>query len=129
MASVGTHKVPRENKNESRWFKFFTIGQLVVLLLQGIIDVGIVKMAASFGLTVVGVFIALFLSIIVGVIVMGRMPYSRYLLACGQPFYILLFRMVAHRILHKYLYMRNYDSKTNTNEKGGNGRGFASFFN
>ncbi len=127
MASVGTHKIPRENKNESRWFKFFTMGQLVALMAQGVVDVGYFKLFSALGVPIVGIFIALMITIIVAIIVMGKMPYSKYQLAAGQPFYIILMRMVMHRIIHKHLYLRNYEGE---HVKGGQKKNaITSFFN
>lgn len=124
MAAVGTHKIPRENKNESRWFKFFTIGQLLALIIQAMIDVGLYKVFSAMKAPVVGIFVAMLLTIVVGIIVMGRMPYSKYQLASGQPFYIILTRMVMHKIIHRYLYLRNYGL---TKEKAGGSKKYGYF--
>lgn len=113
MASVGTHKVPKETKNESRWFKFFTLGQLIACGAVLMLDVGIVKFFSGFGIAIVGVFFAFAISLIMGVIIMARMPYSKYLLGAGLPIYIIVLRLILHKIIHKYLYLRNYDSEGN----------------
>ena len=108
MASTGTHKIPKETKNESRWFKYFTTGQLVACGVVLLLDVGIVKLFMGIGLSIIGVFFAMAISIVLGLIIMAKMPYSKYMLACGQPLYVIVMRLFFHKYTHKYLYLRNY---------------------
>ncbi len=108
MASVGTHKVPRENKDEDKWFRFFTKIQLLGIAVGLLVGYIIVRFFQKFGLTVVGVFIALVNLIVIGVVMMFSIPPSKYLLGSGNPIYVILMRLLAHKMKHKNIYVRNY---------------------
>ncbi len=107
--AIGTHKVPKETKQATTtWAKFFSTGQLAALIVQVIIDYFIFQAFNTVGLRFVGLFIDLAITSLVGVIVMGTMPPSKYLLASGLPFWKILMRMIIHKMKHKYIYIRGY---------------------
>ncbi len=121
--AIGTHKVPKETKEATtKWAKFFSTGQLAVLIVQVIIDYLIFNFFLELGLQYVGLFIDLTLTAVVGIIVMGYMPPSKYLFASGLPFWRILARVIMRKFKHKYIYVRGVNREENSEVQKGEGK-------
>ena len=109
--AFGTQPITMETKDEDKWFKFFTKGQLLIVGLALAGGVGITKAFYAIGLTVVGVFIAFIVLLVAVIIAMVNMPLNKHQIGGGEKLSILLLRMILHKHKHKYIYLRNYDRK------------------
>lgn len=119
--AIGTHKVPKETKQATtKWAKFFTTGQLAVLIVQVVIDYGIFTFFSKAGLQLVGLFIDLAITSVVGIIVMGTMPASKYLFGAGLPLWKIVMRVILRKFKHRYIYVRGYGGEEEHEEKGEN---------
>lgn len=117
--AIGTHKVPKETKEATtKWAKFFSTGQLAVLIVQIIIDYWFFSVMSEVGLQMVALFIDLAATLLVGVIIMGTMPPSKYLFGSGLPLWKIVIRYFARKFKHKYIYVRGYAANDDTEEKG-----------
>ena len=53
MASTGVFRVPREFKDEDKWFRYFTKKQALVLILVLLADYKLIMAAAPHGLSLI----------------------------------------------------------------------------
>ena len=119
--TAGTHKVPKETKEATlKWGKFFSTGQMLVLILTVILDYGIYKGLNKIGLHWVAIFIDLAITAFVLIVIMGKMPPSKYLLGAGLPFWRIILQVLIHKKIHNCIYVRGYSDteEYETEQKG-----------
>lgn len=101
MAQIGVYRVPREFKDEDRWFRFFTKTQLLIM------GVGVGICAILFLMfSLVGMFIpALILSVVVlsvaGLLAFLPMPDNKYMYGGGYPVYVIAKRLINKKFITK----------------------------
>lgn len=83
MAGYGVYQIPREFKDEDKWFKYFTKGQAVLAVLCLVADYRIVMGLASRGLFPFGVILAVLLTALVLGSVMIVLPVENFFLTGG----------------------------------------------
>lgn len=105
--AYGVYRVPREFKDEDRWFRFFTKTQLLIMgVAVGIC--GILFLLFS----IVGLFVpALILSVVVlaiaGLLAFLPMPDNKYMYGGGYPVYIIAKRLINKKyIAKKQIYVK-----------------------
>ena len=108
--AMGTHSVPMEFQDEDKWLKFFNKVQIIALGLTLGIGVLIIRGFAAIHATAIGVFIAIILLIVVGIIVMVNIPNSKYLWGGGQKVSTILLRLILRRF-KRTIYTKNYNSE------------------
>ena len=101
MGELGKYRVPRELKDEDKWFKFFTKKQLLVAAVVLFIDAWIVVISNRLKMIVVGIVIALFIAIMTAIILVGKMPAKRYIHGGGLGFDALIMRVLKRKCLKK----------------------------
>ena len=101
MAQIGVYRVPREFKDEDRWFRFFTKTQLLIM------GVGVGICAILFLIfSLIGLFIpALILSVVVlsiaGLLAFLPMPDNKYMYGGGYPVYVIAKRLINKKFIAK----------------------------
>ena len=101
MAQLGKYKVPRELQDEDKWFKFFTIPQLATALVVLLIDWRIVSFLARFHMEIVGIALAILLTILCGTVILFKMPNNKHLYGGGVPLQTLAFRIIRRKLFSK----------------------------
>lgn len=107
MAASGVFRVPREFKDEDRWFRYFNKKQAVVLVLTGLADYRIIMAASEKGFTLPAIIVALILTLVAGGMVMVRLPVdAMYLTGGGITLDQWVFRTVLRKCCRK-IYVKN----------------------
>ena len=109
--AYGTYRVPREFKDEDKWFRFFTKSQLFIVG----IGVGICAIL-FFVFSLIGLFIpALILSVIVltisGLLAFLPMPNNKYMYGGGYPIYVIVKRLVNKLFISKKIVYTKFESE------------------
>lgn len=111
MAAAGVFRVPREFKDEDRWFRYFNKKQAVVLVLTGLADYRIIMAASEKGLTLPSIIVALILTVVAGGMVMVRLPVdAMYLTGGGITLDQWVFRTVLRKCCKK-IYAKNMNQE------------------
>lgn len=74
MASTGVFRVPREFKDEDKWFRYFTKKQAVVLILVLLTDYRLIMAAAPHGMVIAAVIVSVLMTLAAGSMVMIELP-------------------------------------------------------
>ena len=64
MAGHGVYQIPREFKDEDKWFKYFTKKQALVVLFCGVMDYQMINLFAVKNLLIAGILLSCLLTII-----------------------------------------------------------------
>lgn len=83
MAATGVFRVPREIRDEDKWFRYFTKKQAAVIVLSLLIDYKMITVAAARGLTLPAIIAAIIFTLIVAGAVMVRLPVDVMFLTGG----------------------------------------------
>lgn len=101
MSELGKYRVPRELKDEDKWFKFFTKKQLLIAAVVLFIDVWVIVFTNKLHMIVLGIVIALSIAIVTAIILVGKMPTKRYIHGGGLGFDVLLMRIIRRKCIKK----------------------------
>ncbi len=109
MAQLGSYKIPKEYKDEDKWFRFFT--KLQLFMCGGALGIGILICIVFSAIHLFGLGLAI-AETIVGltfVVSFVTMPTDRYLIGGGYPLYKIIMRL-ANRLLpgNRILYIKHY---------------------
>lgn len=83
MAASGVFRVPREFKDEDKWFRYFNKKQALVLVLTLLADYRMLVAASKHGLMLPAIVAALLLTLLVAVVVMVQLPVDVMFLTGG----------------------------------------------
>ena len=113
MAKLGRYKVPREFKDEDKWFKIFTKKQLLFFIGAVAICAGVLFVANLIHLQFVGAVISVLVLAIGVILPRANMPDDKYLIGGGMPLDTLFVRVVAKIILKdkKSIYILNSEKE------------------
>ncbi len=98
MAGYGVYQIPREFKDEDKWFKYFTKKQAIIVLFCGIMDYQIVNLSAANNLLIAGILVSCLLTIVLVGGVMLVLPLDNFFLTGGG--------LTIMEWLFRYLYRR-----------------------
>jgi len=99
MAQLGQYKIPRELKDEDLWLKIFKKKQLVIAIFIFALDWNIVTLSNKLHLTVVGVTLAVLITLIAGIIIFGVMPKKKHLYGGGLEMEKIAIRLFIRKVL------------------------------
>lgn len=83
MATTGVFRIPREIRDEDKWFRYFTKKQAVILVLSLLLDYKIIAAAAAKGLTLLAIIVSVIFTLTVAGVVMVRLPVDVMFLTGG----------------------------------------------
>lgn len=83
MAATGVFRVPREFKDEDKWFRYFNKKQAVVLVLTLLADYRMLVAASEHGLVLPALVAAVLLTLVTAGIVMVQLPVDVMFLTGG----------------------------------------------
>ena len=108
--ALGTYNIPKEFKDEDKWFKFFTKVQLIYMFVAFVIAVVIMNLSVFLHVTYRGIFLS-----VVGwraaiVLAFVPSPVTRYMFGGGYRVSRIVGRLVWKFVLGhgKDLYVKNY---------------------
>lgn len=83
MAQTGVFRVPREFKDEDKWFRYFTKKQAAVLVITGLADYRLIAAASAHGFTLLAIVAAILLLVVAGSLVLIQLPVDVMFLTGG----------------------------------------------
>lgn len=116
MAEYGVYQIPREFKDEDKWFKYFTKKQAVVVLFCGMVDYQIVSQSAESHLFIPGILFSCLLTIVLIGSVMVVLPLDNFFLTGGGLTIMEWLLRYLYRKKSRCLYTKNMDQRE-TDEK------------
>lgn len=107
MAATGVFRVPREFKDEDKWFRYFNKKQALILVLTGLADYRLVMFAANHDLVMIAIIVAIILTLLVGGVIMIKLPVDvMFLTGGGITLDEWLLRIILRKC-HKVIYAKN----------------------
>ena len=107
---MGTYSIPKEFKDEDKWFRFFTKKQLIYAGVGVAMVIGVMTVSKALGVTGVGICISEVIVLADGIIAFITMPTERYLIGGGYPLSTIVLRLVRKKLpSNKVLYIKHYD--------------------
>lgn len=83
MASTGVFRVPREFKDEDKWFRYFTKKQALVLILVLLADYKLIMASAPHGMVIAAVIVSILITLVAVGMVMIELPVDVMFLTGG----------------------------------------------
>ena len=110
MASaLGTYNIPKEFKDEDKWFRYFTKTQLLYIGAGLILGIGSLKLTHSLGLLPLGVILCEIFLEIAAILSFLVIPSDRYLIGGGYPLRLILARLVKKRMTTgRVIYVKSF---------------------
>ncbi len=110
MAELGSYQIPKEMRDEDKWFRYFTKKQLIFVGGALFAAVAICTFFKSIGLFKVGLSISEVILLITLAASFIKIPTDRYLIGGGYHIMQIVSRMVIKRLpQNKILYVKNYE--------------------
>ncbi len=108
--ALGTYQIPKEFKDEDKWFRFFTKTQLAYMVVAGILSFPVLALMHAVHLTYLGIFISVVFFMIAIVMAFVPIPTSKYMFGGGYRMSHIVARLIWKFILGrgKDLYIKNY---------------------
>ena len=111
MAAIGTYRVPREFKDEDRWFRFFTKTQLLIVGIGLGICAVIFLIFSIFGLFIPALILSVVVLAIAGLLAFLPMPDNKYMYGGGYPVYVIALRLINKKFLAKKIVYTKFESE------------------
>lgn len=109
MAKLGVFKIPREYKDEDKWFRYFNKKQAVILVLTLLADYRFLLMASNHGFLVPAIIAAILFTLIVAAVIMIELPIeAMFLTGGGITLEQCLVRIIIRR-RSRVIYVKNYE--------------------
>lgn len=83
MSATGVFRIPREIRDEDKWFRYFTKKQAAVIGGSLLIDYRMITIAAAKGLTLPAIVAAIILTLVAAGVVMVKLPVDVMFLTGG----------------------------------------------
>ncbi len=111
MAELGSYDIPKELKDEDKWFRYFTKRQLAYVGAGILIDALMLSALSKIGLFEVGLALAELVLIVAFIIAFGKIPEDRYLMGGGYNASTIILRLISKKLpKNKVIYVNNYDN-------------------
>jgi hypothetical protein len=112
MAELGSYQIPKEFKDEDKWFRYFTKKQLIFVGGAIFLSVVITSFFSGLGLIKVGISISEVILLLTIAVAFIRIPTDRYLIGGGYHIMQILMRLVIKRLKqNRILYVKNYSEE------------------
>lgn len=109
MSKFGVFKIPREYKDEDKWFRYFNKKQAVILVLTLLADYRFLLWANTYGHLMPAVIAAILFTLIIAAVIMIELPTEAMFLTGGG---ITLEQCLVRLIIRKrnrVIYVKNYE--------------------
>ena len=112
--ALGIYNIPKEFKDEDKWFKFFTKVQLIYMVVAGVISAVLLKLFSFLHLTYLGIFLSVAVFLCAIAIAFVPIPTARYMFGGGSKLSRIVARLVWKFVLGhgKDIYIKNYKPGT-----------------
>lgn len=107
--AYGTYRVPREFKDEDRWFRFFTKTQLLIMGVAVGICAILFLIFSVFGLFVPALILSVVVLALAGLLAFLPMPDNKYMYGGGYPVYVIAMRLINKKFLAKKQLYTKFD--------------------
>lgn len=109
MAELGSYQIPKEFKDEDKWFRYFTKKQLIFVGGAGFASVVITSFFKGLGMIKVGISISEVILLLTIAIAFIKIPTDKYMIGGGYHIMQILLRLVIKRLpKNRVLYVKNY---------------------
>lgn len=110
MASLGNYTIPKELKDEDKWFRFFTKTQLLYVGAAAMIDMGIIAFFRLIHVPYVSIILSEIVMIGAVILAFIPIPTDRFMIGGGYSLRAIAVRLVRKRMKrNKVLYVKGYD--------------------
>lgn len=110
MAKLGNYNIPKEYKDEDKWFRFFTKVQLLFIGAAAGISIGLIVLFNKLNATPVGVVLTVVTLIVAVILAFVNIPANKYMTGGGLKLRTMLLRLIIKRQRkNRVLYVKNYD--------------------
>lgn len=108
--ALGTYNIPKEFRDEDKWFKFFTKIQLVYMFIAAVIAFVIMNLFVFLHLVYIGIFLSVVVFLIALVMAFVPIPTQRYMFGGGYRVSRIVGRLAWKFVLGhgKDIYVKNY---------------------
>lgn len=114
MAS-GQYEIPDEYQDEDKWW-LFTKKQWGGIIIAAALDYGAYMLLHSVGLDFLAYMAVVAITLIIGILIFYRVPYSYYLYGSGTMLSGIIYRMILRKLKkNRKIYTGSYDPDTETN--------------
>ncbi len=108
--AIGVYKVPREFKDEDKWFRFFTKIQLFIMGIGIALSALVFLICSVVKMYRVATVITVINLIVCALLAFFKMPENKYMYGGGYPAYQILLRLIKKHFLDpKQVYIREFD--------------------
>lgn len=109
--AYGTYRVPREFKDEDKWFRFFTKSQLLIVGIGAGISALLFFIFGLFGLFIPALILSVIVLTLAGLLAFLPMPNNKYMYGGGYPLYVIVQRLINKLFLSKKIVYTKFESE------------------
>ena len=110
MAEIGNYQIPKEFKDEDKWFRFFTKRQLLYVGAALGADTLILTVTYPLGIIGLGIFLSEIILILALIFAFVIIPTDKYMLGGGYNLSNIIIRVVIKQLpFNKKIYVKHYD--------------------
>ena len=109
---LGRYRIPKEFKDEDKWFRFFTKRQLIYAIVALAFDAIALMLSYSFNVLLVGIILSEIVSIVMMAFAFITIPTEQYMYGGGYLLSTIVLRVIIRRRKkNRILYVKNYDNE------------------
>ena len=109
MANYGKYRIPREFRDEDKWFRFFTKQQLIYVAVAIAIDLVLIMTTLSLHMLGIGVALSVVTLVVTMFLAFFVIPPDKYLVGGGYRITIIILRLFYRRLpQNRVLYVKGY---------------------
>ena len=102
------YEIPQGLTDEIKWFKYFSIRSLIILLCVAALGIPVVMVLGNLGITVYLIVFWVFLTIMITLMTMIRIPNTNWMNGGGEYIDQYLIKRIIRK-KHRCLYIKGYD--------------------
>ena len=112
MASLGNYTIPKELKDEDKWFRFFTKTQLLHIGAAALIDLGIISFFRLIKVPYVSIILSEIVMICAVIVAFVPVPTDRFMIGGGYSLRAIMVRLVRKKFRkNRVIYVKGYDEQ------------------
>lgn len=107
--SLGDYPIMKELKDEDKWFKYFTMKQLLAYGIAASVGIALTVLLYKVGLEIIGIVFLIF-NIAIVAIMQIKIPYDKYLIGGGFRVFNIFQRLIL-KYRNRVIYTRNVNEQ------------------